>query len=212
SNFVIQAGGFTFDFFAIPQITPVETFDPIQNEFDLADNSNVRGTLSMAQLGGDINSGTSQWFVNVVDNLSLDAIPHTVFGRVIGTGMEIVDEINALNTFELFEFFNENALTDVPLNGFVRSSIGLNGTVSIDIDSDVVTGTDTAFTSSIPGPGAHIRIDGKLFTVVSIESDTQLTISVAHPTGVTDVGASVEEPPDESHYVVFSDISKILEP
>ena len=210
-DFVIQGGGFTFDDSAIPQIAPVVTDAPIQNEFDPA-NSNLRGTLSMAQ-GPDINSGTSQWFVNVDDaNQFLDNTPHTVFGRVIGTGMEIVDAINALFTFNIVEIFGEGALTDVPLDGFVPSSLRLTGTVSIDAGSDIVTGTGTAFTDTIQGPGSNIRIDGQLFTVVLIESDTQLTINVEHPTGLTDVQASIEEPPDESHYVIFSDISKILEP
>lgn len=54
----------------------------------------------MAKLGSDPNSATSQWFINLADNSAiLDARNNggfTVFGRVLGNGMEIVDAIAAL--------------------------------------------------------------------------------------------------------------------
>lgn len=67
----------------------------IQDEF-IEGLSNVRGTLSMANSGP--NSGSSQFFINVVDNsfLDFDKQPaqskHPVFGKVID-GMDIVDLI-----------------------------------------------------------------------------------------------------------------------
>ncbi|MCF7820498.1 MAG: peptidylprolyl isomerase [Candidatus Pacebacteria bacterium] len=63
--------------------------------------SNVRGTISMANAGP--NTGGSQFFINVVDNTSLDfdkypaSSQHTVFGRVV-EGMEVVDEISQVKT------------------------------------------------------------------------------------------------------------------
>jgi len=66
---------------------------PIPNE---SDNGlmNVRGTISMALLPGDPNSGTSGFFINQVHNWWLDEL-HTVFGEVLN-GMEIVDFIAQL--------------------------------------------------------------------------------------------------------------------
>ena len=63
-GFVIQGGGFTED------MTQKRTQPPIKNE---ADNGlkNERGTLSMARTN-DINSATSQFFVNLKDNDFLD--------------------------------------------------------------------------------------------------------------------------------------------
>src|ERR1700760_2347066 len=63
-NFMIQGGGMTTDF------ASKQTRDPIKNE---ATNGlkNKRGTLSMARTS-DINSATSQFFVNLVDNAFLD--------------------------------------------------------------------------------------------------------------------------------------------
>jgi peptidylprolyl isomerase len=63
--------------------------------------SNVRGTISMANSGP--NSGGSQFFINLVDNLGLDfdkeplQSKHPVFGRVV-KGMEVVDAIAQVET------------------------------------------------------------------------------------------------------------------
>jgi len=75
----------------------------IKDEFT-AHNSNVRGTISMANAGP--NTGGSQFFINVVDNNYLDA-KHPVFGRVI-EGMEVVDAISNAATDA-----DDRPLTDV---------------------------------------------------------------------------------------------------
>ena len=110
---IIQGGGFTFDS-SDNTVANVPTDAPVNNEFDPA-NSNVRGTLSTAQIGGDINSFTSQYFINVFDNVGLDNVPHTVFGRVIGTGMDVVDAINNIPTFDVSTELANGALGEVPL-------------------------------------------------------------------------------------------------
>lgn len=63
--------------------------------------SNERGTLSMANSGPQ--SGGSQFFINLVDNINLDfdkqplSSKHPVFGRVI-EGMDVVDAIGKVET------------------------------------------------------------------------------------------------------------------
>jgi cyclophilin family peptidyl-prolyl cis-trans isomerase len=92
-GFVIQGGGLTADF------RNKETRDPIQNE---AKNGlkNKRGTLSMARTS-DINSATSQFFVNLADNDFLDHSArdygYAVFGRVT-EGMDVIDKIAKVGT------------------------------------------------------------------------------------------------------------------
>lgn len=92
-GFVIQGGGLTADF------ASKKTRTPIRNE---ARNGlkNTRGSLSMARTS-DINSATSQFFVNLKDNAFLDHGPrdygYAVFGRVT-EGMEVIDRIAALKT------------------------------------------------------------------------------------------------------------------
>lgn len=95
-NFMIQGGGFTKDMQQKP------TKAPIKNE---ATNGlkNSRGTLAMARTN-DVNSATSQFFINVVDNSFLDnkgtspsQYGYCVFGKVV-SGMEVIDKIKDVKT------------------------------------------------------------------------------------------------------------------
>ena len=92
-GFVIQGGGLKADF------ASKKTRAPISNE---AKNGlkNTRGSLSMARTS-DINSATSQFFVNLADNDFLDHRPgqygYAVFGR-IAEGMDVIDRIAAVST------------------------------------------------------------------------------------------------------------------
>lgn len=97
TGFVIQGGGYT----ATVPYSHIPTFAAVQNEFKLA---NVRGTLAMAKVGGDPNSATSEWFVNLADNranLDNQNGGFTVFARVLGTGMTVVDAIAALPRYKI---------------------------------------------------------------------------------------------------------------
>ncbi len=92
-GFVIQGGGFTED------MNQKDTRAPIKNE---ADNGvkNSRGTLSMARTS-DINSATSQFFINLKDNEFLDHgsrdFGYAVFAKVV-EGMDVVDKIAGVKT------------------------------------------------------------------------------------------------------------------
>jgi peptidyl-prolyl cis-trans isomerase A (cyclophilin A) len=67
----------------------------IKNEFKNG-LKNMRGTIAMARLGGQPDSATTQFFINVVDNASLDqprdGAAYAVFGKVV-EGMDVVDKI-----------------------------------------------------------------------------------------------------------------------
>jgi peptidyl-prolyl cis-trans isomerase A (cyclophilin A) len=92
-NFMVQGGGMT------PDMQEKPTQAPIRNE---ARNGlrNSRGTLAMARLP-DPNSATSQFFINVRDNHSLDfgirGAGYAVFGEVV-EGMDVVDKIVGVAT------------------------------------------------------------------------------------------------------------------
>jgi cyclophilin family peptidyl-prolyl cis-trans isomerase len=92
-GFMIQGGGLTGD------MQQKKTHAPIRNE---AANGlkNKRGTLSMARTN-EVNSATSQFFVNLVDNAFLDHKPgnfgYAVFGQVV-EGMDVIDKIAAVET------------------------------------------------------------------------------------------------------------------
>lgn len=95
-GFMIQGGGFT------KGMKPKETYAAIKNE---AANGlrNKRGTIAMARTNA-VDSATSQFFINVVDNPFLDhraktpdAYGYCVFGQVT-EGMDVVDKIKSVPT------------------------------------------------------------------------------------------------------------------
>jgi cyclophilin family peptidyl-prolyl cis-trans isomerase len=116
-DFIIQGGGFTWE---NDTTVAIPTNPPVINEPGIL---NTRGTIAMAKLGGDPNSATSQWFINVEDNPSLDSSNggFTVFGRVIGDGMAIVDQINNLQIWNAGSPFGEIPLIDYPGQGNIMT-------------------------------------------------------------------------------------------
>ncbi|WEN16888.1 peptidylprolyl isomerase [Rhodanobacter sp. AS-Z3] len=102
-GYLVQGGLYT------RELQPKRTRSAIASE---ADNglSNLRGTIAVAR-GADPNSGTAQFFFNLVDNRRLDFAGnqsgltwgYTVFGKVI-KGMDVVDKIAALPTRALGPF------------------------------------------------------------------------------------------------------------
>jgi len=92
-DFMVQGGGFTAEM----QQKPTQA--PIENE---ADNglSNEPYTIAMARTS-DVNSATSQFFINLADNVFLDHgkrdFGYAVFGRVTA-GTDVVDKIAGVKT------------------------------------------------------------------------------------------------------------------
>ena len=121
-DFVIQAGHVTltnadsennFDSF-----TPRPVFGPTTNEYSVGPElSNVFGTIAMARIGGQTNSASTDWFINLADNSYLDRIDggFTVFGRVVHT----VSERTGTNLLGYFnQASNRLAISGNPLEVF----------------------------------------------------------------------------------------------
>jgi len=202
-DFVVQGGGFDL----VPPLTPIQTDPAIPNEFNPA-NSNVRGTVAMALPGNNINGATSQWFVNVANNTFLDSGSFTVFGRVIGDGMAVVDAIHAVPTFNISGALNNTALAEVPLIGYTPFTVSLTGSVATLSGSTVVTGSGTQFTQQLIA-GAAIRIDGVAYTVLTINSATQLTLTTPAVTTVSSATAFTNAAPQDSQYLTLATIAPI---
>jgi cyclophilin family peptidyl-prolyl cis-trans isomerase len=149
-GFVLQGGGYTYN--ASSNTAPhIATFSPVQNEFRV---SNLRGTIAMAKLGGDPNSATSEWFFNLADNSSnLDNQNggFTVFGRVLGSGMNIVDSIAALPRFDL-DGSSGSTFDTVPLRGTSANTLSerlifLNSVQVLSLPAGDFDGNGTVTTS-----------------------------------------------------------------
>jgi peptidyl-prolyl cis-trans isomerase A (cyclophilin A) len=88
AGFIAQAGGYTAD------MQPKAVTEQVVNESGNG-LSNLRGTVGFARTN-EPHSGTSQFYVNLADNVDLNPRPtrwgYAVFGKVI-EGMEVVDDI-----------------------------------------------------------------------------------------------------------------------
>jgi|GEM_PF-437709 len=217
--FVIQGGGFTVD---DGVIGAVQQDASIASEFNTA-RTNMRGTISMAHTG-NTNSGTSQWFVNLADNpLDIPTSPtdttglrHTVFGRVVGNGMTVVDAIHALTEVDLAQETSSSALNEVPLRTtFTDFARTLTGTVATTAGSSQIVGTGTKFTTELGAgvaagsPRSRIQITGQTFIVVSIIDDTHLTVSLAPTTTGSAIAARADFANDDE-FVRFTTIAETL--
>lgn len=203
ANFVVQGGGYSFN----PYVTVVRD-DPVENEFLLP---NVRGTIAMAKLStglDPVNSATSEWFFNLVDNSSnLDNQNggFTVFGAVIGNGMDVVDAIanlpvfnkTALNTafasLPLIDYTEPDVVTPdnlVRLNfvtelfsitenydfGLLLTGDSTQSVVSIEnISADSIVIADIASTNSLDTPFTIVTDDCS-FTTLDVASSCDITI------------------------------------
>jgi len=106
-GFVLQGGAYNISDDLV--VSAIEANEAIENEYQL---TNARGTIAMAKVGGDPDSATNQWFINLADNstnLDNQNGGFTVFGRVIGNGMDVIDNIASQQRFK----FN-STLTETP--------------------------------------------------------------------------------------------------
>ncbi len=118
-GFMIQGGGFT------SQMQQKTTHSPIANEAS-AELRNDRGTLAMARTN-QVDSATSQFFINLVDNDSLNhtsraprGFGYCAFGEVI-EGLDVVDKIAKSPTA------NQGSMGDVPVEQVQIISISRGG-------------------------------------------------------------------------------------
>jgi len=121
ANFVVQGGGYD------DRLTLRTARATIPNESGNG-LSNRRGALGLAREESP-HSGSSQFYINLIDNPALDPLPsrwgYTVFGRVV-EGMDVVDRIGYLRT-ETVANFGGDVPVDRPV---VRRAWVIDGTAA----------------------------------------------------------------------------------
>ncbi len=137
-GFIIQGGGIAYD--GTPTLVAIPENAQVRNEPEF---SNVRGTIAMAKLGDQPNSATSQFFFNLADNsANLDGQNggFTVFGEVVGDGMDVVDAIAVLPIYNF-----DSPISALPLRDYV-SDDPLDATNLVIVTAIIVLDTtvDTA--------------------------------------------------------------------
>jgi cyclophilin family peptidyl-prolyl cis-trans isomerase len=119
-GFMIQGGGYTRDLKekdAGEETIPNESGNGLQN---------LRGTVAMARLS-EPHTANAQFFINVVDNGSLNPRPdrwgYTVFGYVI-EGMDVVDKIAAVPTGPAGSFDKDVPVSPIVIEKAARVEYG----------------------------------------------------------------------------------------
>ena len=187
-GFIIQTGGYTA---TLPPVA-VSQKAPVVNEYKI---SNTRGTVAMAKLGGDPNSATNQWFVNLADNsanLDNQNGGFTVFGRVMGSGMSVVDAIAKIPVY-----YNQAAPFDqLPLRNMASGQTKILqpnfvaiSSVSLLADYPSASSAVAALALSVVNSNTAVvsaTISGKTLTLTrkaGVDGEALITLHATHLNG-----------------------------
>ena len=187
-GFIIQSGGFlgTVNPNAPSdnpgQVLPSEVpaFAPIKNEPFI---SNTRGTIAMAKVGGNVDSATSQWFINLADNsanLDHQNGGFTAFGRV-ATGMAVADSIAALPRYN-----GGGAFSELPVRNYSGNKVPqVSNLVSIPEFSRISPLTFTAVSNN--SSVATVAVSGTNLLVKAGQQlgSAQITVTATDLDGAT---------------------------
>jgi len=173
-GFVVQGGGFSVTESGVNILGAIPQFATVVNE---PGNTNARGTIAMAKLGGDHSSATNQFFFNLANNAgNLDSqnSGFTAFARVLGSGMTVVDAIAAVPRYNLGSPFDE-----LPATGVTNvADITRDNLVAITSVARVGELVFTATSSSPSMATPTINADGSLGLAYSQSANGTATITV----------------------------------
>lgn len=161
SGFISQSGGYYFN--EEDNLLEVTEKPTVINE---PVYSNVCGTIAMAKLGGDPNSATSQWFINLADNstnLDNQNGGFTVFGQVTQSGMAVMDIIASLPTKNFGGAFTNTPVEDtsagdtrentVIIDSIVITDTNIDSALAVDLSTSTCSNNQINTTSSSSGTG-----------------------------------------------------------
>ena len=187
SGFVVQGGGFALPTQTGVLPTAIPTFAPVVNE---PGNTNVRGTIAMAKVGGDPNSATSQYFFNTNNNaanLDFQNGGFTAFGRVLGVGMTVVDAMAALPTANKGGVFNELPVIGTDGTGALapENYVTIQSVTRVGELVYTVTSSDPTVASAVVDADGKLRLDYAT-TGAGSSTVTVRATSVFDPTDFTE--------------------------
>lgn len=173
--FVVQGGGFEYS--APNNYDPIFQGPSVLNEYGI---SNTRGTLAMAKLGGDPDSATNQWFFNMGDNsanLDNQNGGFTVFGQVLGDGMDVVDQIAATPIWNASSL--NSAFSDLPLIDYDNASFpDENDLVMVNSITRTNELTFRVVETSIPNRLVGVVDDDGILSIFTVGVSVPQTITV----------------------------------
>jgi len=186
SGFVIQGGQYTYINNILGEVADKAA---IVNEYG---RSNTRGTIAMAKLSNNPDSATNAWFINIADNSSLDTQNggFTVFGQVTGNGMDVVDAIHALQSYNAGGDFTEIPLRDYAGTGNILSENLIFTDFSIPLDLNEISDLQVTKSVNIQNPALGNSVEFQV-TVANAGPETASGIVVTDliPAGMEIPGA-----------------------
>lgn len=197
--FVVQGGGFKFN-------TTTSQYDTVPQRNNVLNEpgiSNTRGTIAMAKLASGPDTATNQWFFNMGDNsgtapngLDFQNGGFTAFGQVLGSGMDIVDQIAATPIWDASSI--NGAFTDLPLRDFTNDHFpNNNDLVVINSITRVEELIYRVVSTSQPTRIAALVDENGLLTIFTIGVNGPQTVTVTveaqdHDGNTTQANITVE--------------------
>lgn len=176
---IVQGGGYGY---RLPfQVTEVPRGSPVSLEYNLP---NARGTLAAARTN-DINSATSEWYFNVRDNSTIlnqaNNGGYTVFGRVLGNGLTVLDAMAALPRFNAGSPFNEIPLRNytsgnateahlVVITSVTPVSLFPTGSGASIVALEVQSSAPGSITATLNGSQLELRAVGSGSAVITVRA------------------------------------------
>jgi cyclophilin family peptidyl-prolyl cis-trans isomerase len=158
---IIQGGGYITT--SGSNVADVPKRAPVALEYGLP---NARGTLAAARTS-DINSATSEWYFNVKDNSTIlgpsNGGGYSVFGRVIGNGMTVIDAIAGLQRVNAGSVFTDLPVRSVPSGSITSSNlVVINGVSRAGIYPGEFRVAIVSFSAASGDPAVvEVRIEGR---------------------------------------------------
>ena len=184
-GFVVQGGSYDI---VSGSIAAIPTSAPVVLEYNLP---NALGTLAAARTSV-LNSATSAWYINTVDNSTnlgpTNAGGYTVFGRILGTGMTVVNAIASLPVYNV----NSGQFPNLPVYNYNSTSGSLTTSNLVMVNSITqipMFPTPTAKTavltwniSSINPATALATLSGSTLNLSALSAGTSLITVTASDT------------------------------
>lgn len=178
-GFVVQGGGFRPK--EAPNVFESVTKRPSpRNEPGVG---NYRGIVAAAKVGGDPNSATHDFFLNLGDNsanLDLQNNGFTAFGRIIGSGLSVMDAISErpTRTYNVVVDGNASSYQDWPMNEVpAPEAMNIDKTVKI-LTAEEISPLSYSVTGNTQPAVASVSVDaGQLLLTGLAEGSSDITVT-----------------------------------
>ena len=180
-GFMVQGGGFE------PGLAKRPTKPQIKNEWGNG-LLNTKGTIAMARLGGQPDSASNQFFINIKNNPNLDrkqrdGAAYAVFGKVV-SGEDVVDAIKACQTGHAHGP-NGGHYDDVPTEDIVIKKVTLLTPEQAEAKAEGCRGSEAAWRAAQQAAMASVAEQNKKLEKLTMSVDEVLKNTAELP------GASV---------------------